>query len=719
MLLPRDEADVSCADHDGGMKPQLVQALPQAAVLGLGPDIKHLEGRGAVKRRKGACRPHHDCKVRRATLAVLVRSTLRIRCQRNCAITRIVRLLGFALAFGVVGIAVTLAFGTVWLQPILIPMAERAASAAIGRSVTIGALELRLRRLSHVTLRDVAIANSDGFTAEHPFARIASITLQVESWATLRERQPVIPVAEITGLDVLAVTQADGSTNSILTLPDPTGEPGAGVRVGELILREGRARILHAPLRADITIQMETRAVAAGPHNIFATARGTYAGAPLTGELTGGTILAVGDAGQGWPVQLELENGTTRATLNGTITDPLTLAGADLRLTLTGPDMRFLTPLTGVPIPSTPAFRVAGKLSYADRRFRFTEMEGLVGRSDLRGTVTIAPSRTRPDVTMDLHSRQVDLADLAGFIGGNPGRGQPIRDDTPRTGRVLPNAPVNLPLFRAADVHARFRAARIIGADSPFDTLDVTLELIDGVLTLTPLRGGVGRGAVVVTATLTPREDGQLHAAADFDLQGLDIAHIMSALGGEGGGALNGRARLDGTGRSTAQLLARGTGGLTLRTAGGNLSAFSVDLAGLRLGNAILSGLGLPSRTDLECFVADFALAGGVLNARTLLLDTSDAVLIGTGGIHLDEERLDLRVISQAKNFTIASIPAELAVRGNLRNPSVQLVASESAGIFSFLPIIELGSGDDPRCRASLERMGRPRANPRPAPARQ
>ncbi|GGJ42416.1 hypothetical protein GCM10011320_57540 [Neoroseomonas lacus] len=600
-----------------------------------------------------------------------------------------------------------------------IPVAERMASNAIGRAVTIGGLHVRLGRVSLVTFRDVTVANPEGFDAEPPFARIASVELRLDTWPTLRDRTPTIPSVEIQGLDVLAVTQPDGSTNSILSLPDPTGEPGARLRIGELILREGRARILHAPLRADFTIQMETRAVAAGPHHIFATARGTYAGAPLTGEMAGGTILAVGDAGQGWPVQLELENGTTRATLNGTITDPLTLAGADLRLVLTGPDMRFLTPLTGVPIPSTPAFRVAGKLSYADRRFRFTEMEGLVGRSDLRGTVTIAPSRTRPDVTMDLQSRQVDLADLAGFIGGNPGRGRPIRDDTPRTGRVLPNAPVNLPLFRAADVHARFRAARIIGADSPFGTLDVTLELIGGVLTLKPLRGGIGAGAVVLTATLTPREDGQLHAAADFELQGLNIAHIMSSLGGEGGGALNGRARLEGIGRSTAQLLARGTGGLSLRTAGGNLSAFSVDLAGLRLGNAILSGLGLPSRTNLECFVADFALAGGVLNARTLLLDTSDAVLIGTGRIHLDEERLDLRLNSQAKNFTIASIPAELAVRGRLSNPSVQLVASESAGIFSFLPIIELGIGDDPRCRASLERMGRTPANRQPARARQ
>ncbi len=77
----------------------------------------------------------------------------------------------------------------------------------------------------------------------------------------------------------------------------------------------------------------------------------------------------------------------------------------------------------------------------------------------------------------------------------------PIRADTPRTGRVLPNAPVNLPLFRAANVEARFRAAQILGEDSPFDTLDVTTNQSDGnsVVTTTCFAIGYGNGGGVFT----------------------------------------------------------------------------------------------------------------------------------------------------------------------------------------------------------------------------
>ena len=611
------------------------------------------------------------------------------------------------MAIGGAALVFVLSFSWAWF----IPLAERSASSAVGRPVTIGGLDVRLGETSLVTIRDVTIANPAGFEAEHPFARIALIDLRVATWPTLRDRQPAILAADVQGLDVLAVTHADGASNMNFAIASPQGETAAPLAIGDLSLREGRARILHAPLSADFSIQMQTRADDQGRQRLVASANGTYAGAPLTAQMTGGTILAVRDAAQPWPLELEVENGTTRASLHGTIIDPLTLAGADLRLTLAGPDMRFLTPLTGVPMPPTPPFRVAGKLSYGEQRFRFTEIEGEVGQSDLAGSVTIEPRHPRPDVTMDIQSRSVDLADLAGVIGGNPGRGTPIRDDTPRTGLVLPNSPVNLPLFRAADMHARFRAARIIGEDSPLDNLDVTLEIIDGVVTLNPLRGGVGSGAVIVTGTLTPQEDGQLHALAEIEFQRLDIARLMQSLGARGSGALSGRARIDSTGNSTAQLLARGNGALSLSTAGGNLSAFAVDLAGLRLGNAIFSAFGLPSRTNLECFVANFALQRGVLNSRVLLLETSDAVLVGTGSIHLETERLDLRLRSEAKHFTIASLPASLAVRGRLSNPSVRPVAAARGGALddilaplSFIPTIEFGIGDDTRCEAMLRR---------------
>ena len=604
------------------------------------------------------------------------------------------------------------------------PMAEQQLSGALGRTVTIGGISISPSfGLTRITLRDVVVANPEGWPADPPFARIARVMLDVDIAETVRTRAAILPSVTIDTPAVTAQARAEGDNNYTFALPAPAGEPVAGqppppsrIRIGALRVLAGQAQVTVAQLRADFRIAFETRDNEAGVPLLGAEAEGTYAAQPLSARLSGGALLALGEATLPWPVELTLENGPTRGRLAGTLLDVANLAGADLTLELAGPDMALLTPLTGVPIPRTPRYEVKGKLSYAEARFRFTEIAGRVGNSDLGGTITVDPRGTRPDVTADLQSRRVDLADLAGFIGGRPGRGTPTRQ-TQQQSRVLPDQAVNIPKLEAANVHLRYRARQVAGGSAPVDNLRADLELIDGVITLRPVAFGVGRGEVAGNLVLTPVEGEALRLDGEVDFRRVDISRLMRFVGSEGGGVLTGRARIAATGRSTAEMLARGDGSLILMTAGGNLSAFLVDLSGLRLGNAIFSAFGLPSRTRIECFVGDFVLRRGVLQPRILLLETEDALLSASGQIRLDQERLNLRVRSQAKRLTVAALPTDLLVTGTLRDPSVQPEIVElgirggiaaalgfTAAPLAILPTIELGIGDDTRCNDTLRR---------------
>ena len=604
------------------------------------------------------------------------------------------------------------------------PMAEQQLSGALGRTVTIGGISISPSfGLTRITLRDVVVANPEGWPADPPFARIARVMLDVDIAETVRTRAAILPSVTIDTPAVTAQARAEGDNNYTFALPAPAGEPVAGqppppsrIRIGALRVLAGQAQVTVAQLRADFRIAFETRDNESGVPLLGAEAEGTYAAQPLSARLSGGALLALGEATLPWPVELTLENGPTRGRLAGTLLDVANLAGADLTLELAGPDMALLTPLTGVPIPRTPRYEVKGKLSYAEARFRFTEIAGRVGNSDLGGTITVDPRGTRPDVTADLQSRRVDLADLAGFIGGRPGRGTPTRQ-TQQQSRVLPDQAVNIPKLEAANVHLRYRARQVAGGSAPVDNLRADLELIDGVITLRPVAFGVGRGEVAGNLVLTPVEGEALRLDGEVDFRRVDISRLMRFVGSEGGGVLTGRARIAATGRSTAEMLARGDGSLILMTAGGNLSAFLVDLSGLRLGNAIFSAFGLPSRTRIECFVGDFVLRRGVLQPRILLLETEDALLSASGQIRLDQERLNLRVRSQAKRLTVAALPTDLLVTGTLRDPSVQPEIVElgirggiaaalgfTAAPLAILPTIELGIGDDTRCNDTLRR---------------
>jgi hypothetical protein len=319
-------------------------------------------------------------------------------------------------------------------------------------------------------------------------------------------------------------------------------------------------------------------------------------------------------------VDLKLANGPTHVSLVGTLTDPLTFGGADLKLELAGADMSDLYHLTAIPIPATPAYRIAGRLDYAEHKFRFHNFRGVVGSSDLHGTIEEEPGRERPMVTADLASTNVDLADLGGFVGTTPGRLSTANQSavqkreltrTEAHPRLLPDTPFNLPKLRAADVKLRYRGEHIVGRSVPLDNLVVNLSILEGKIGLEPISFGVGRGRIAGTAAL----DGTgnvIRAKAAVDFDHVDVARLMAATHMFGGaGAIGGHADIVTSGNSVAQMLGNGDGGLRLLMIGGDLSALLVDLSGLEFGNALLSALGMPKRTPVECMIADFALQRG------------------------------------------------------------------------------------------------------------
>src|SRR3712207_7011896 len=145
----------------------------------------------------------------------------------------------------------------------------------------------------------------------------------------------------------------------------------------------------------------------------------------------------------------------------------------------------------------------------------------------------------------------------------------------------------------------------------------------------------------------------------------------MEASGGhQGEGALNGTARLEGSGRSVAEILGGADGAASFWMAGGDLSKLLVDLAGLRLGSALLSSLGGDTRARVECFVADLALRRGLLSTRALLLETEDAVTEGRGVVDLRRERVELRLRTESKRLTVGVLPVPLLISGTLKAPS-------------------------------------------------
>jgi uncharacterized protein involved in outer membrane biogenesis len=185
----------------------------------------------------------------------------------------------------------------------------------------------------------------------------------------------------------------------------------------------------------------------------------------------------------------------------------------------------------------------------------------------------------------------------------------------------------------------------------------------------------------------------------------------------QGAGSVSGIGAIDATGDSLASLMANGNGELKMAMAGGSLSAVLIDLTGLQFGKALLSALGVPEQTPVQCFVGDLALRRGLLDFQAMTLDTGEAIVNVGGNVNLSRETIDLGLKTDSKHFSIGSIPGRLNITGTFKNPSIRPGGEEvgragaTAGLavlfapLALLPTIQFGTSDqeDARCGELLQ----------------
>ncbi|MCQ8278682.1 AsmA family protein [Acetobacteraceae bacterium KSS8] len=617
-----------------------------------------------------------------------------------------------------------------WSWDWFIPLVESRASAAIGRNVTIAHLHVRLGRVTRIVADDVEVDGTQQFPDK--LAKVKALEIAIEVLPLIRHRDIVIPLIDVRQPAVRILGDSKGNNN--FTFETGSGgkskenQSSSGPQLGVLKIEDGHIHVDDPKFKALADIDVETRGapdpfVTPLPKNqgeIVADGKGRYAGQPVTLRFVGGAILSLRDKTRPYPIDLQLANGPTHVRLKGTIEQPLTFGGARLSLNFAGPDMSLLYPLTGVPIPQTPPYKVTGQFDYSKSLIAFRDFEGKVGNSDLGGTISAVPARI-PTINADLHSRNVDLADLGGFVGSKvPGKAdtkteaQKKAAGAAKSGSVLPDTPINVPKVKAANIHLTYRGSHIENPDVPLDDITARLDIDNGVIDLKQLDFKVGTGRIASSVFIDPDNGMRTKAHADFDH--LDLSRIMQATHAfHGQGVLGGKADLVSNGNSVAKIMANGSGGLTLvMSGGGDISALLPDLAGLEIGKAILSAIGMPSRTPVQCFVADLPLKNGIMSTDAFLLQTGEARTVGQGTVNFRDQTIDYSLTTRSTHFSVGSLPGPINITGKLSSPSItpgaevaaRTGAATALGVvlppLALLPTVQFGVGEAGACRAAL-----------------
>lgn len=630
-------------------------------------------------------------------------------------------------------LAILIALFWFWNWDWFIPAVESQASAAIGHKVTITHLQIHLGPTTQIAASGITIANPDNFTATPNLATIDRLFVVAKPWAYLTTGILTLPVIEIDHPVTNFRQLPDGSNNYTLP-PASTGAKSTSTppQIGNLIITGGTASVVLAKQKTNFTLAINTQPAptANKGDEIVITAHGTYSGQPVTARFVGGALLSLREAANPYPVDLHIANGATKAVITGTVEDPVTFGGANLNFSVSGQNMADLYQLTAIPIPATPPYSIAGRLSYTARIIHFDDIKGRLGSSDLEGkiTETLPTDGSRRLIIANLTSHRVDLTDLAGFLGATPGKASTPGQDTATKAaqaraaanpKLLPNTPINLPKLNAANIELHYNGDTIINQDTPFDNVVVDLSVENGRITLHPLNFAVGSGTIASDFDLQPVNN-ILHTTANIDFRHLALARLMRATHAfAGDGVVGGTAHVTGTGNSLAAILGHGNGRLQLfMNKGGDVSALLVDLAGLQVGDAVLSALGIPNKANIQCLVSDFTLTNGQLDTKALLLATTEANILGSGTADLTTEKINLALDTEATHFSIGSFSTPINIGGTLKHPSILPAAGPLAarvlpaiglGVLfpplALIPTIRLGLGDKNACTDTLQSL--------------
>lgn len=649
------------------------------------------------------------------------------------------------------------------------PWVEDKASQALQRPVAIeGDLDLAWKHRSgivpwpHITAEDVTVGHPEGYTGaqgEH-MARIAYLALDINPMPLLNRRIE-IPRLEVGDSTLSLERNASGDHNWVYERRKRQQEEGEGWQVDleSVALRRVDVRVIDEDRRLDMMTRfnsLDTEDPAG--YGMDWESTGTFNDAEVGGSGKVGGLLSLREGSDPFPMQGEVSFGETRIAVEGSMKAPRGLASLDVKLKLAGPSLSDLNSLFGIALPTTPPFQSEGRLlamlDRDDDTWRYEEFVGVVGKSDLRGTLQYQFRESRPLLSGEVASDLLRLRDLGPLIGldtsdadGNKNDGKAQKDkagaeseegrigeegkdggeeakdgeakEKPRKqppGKALPVARIGSETWDLMDADVRFEGKRIVrDEDLPFDDISAQIRLQDRVLSFEPLNFGVAGGKLVNTLKIDGRGE-TLKAEMSTEIRGLQLKQLFPGAESMNAsfGQLHGDARLSGTGDSIAGLLGSSNGELSVALSRGTISRFLIEAAGLNVANVVFVKLFGDEQVMLECLVADFQVKNGLMQTRAFILETEDAIITLDGTISLKEERLDLDIRPENKTLRIFTFRSPLYARGTFKNPDVGVQAVPVAAragaavalgvvatpLAALVPLLNMGTEDSNQCSA-------------------
>jgi len=588
---------------------------------------------------------------------------------------------------------------------------------ATGRKLAIGGeLKVTILPVPAFTVKNVALSNS-GWAASPQMVTVDELSAQVALLPLLFAGKLHIDRLVLNGVDLQLATDAAGNGNWQFAPPtqsppppasggsDPLELPGFDeIALHDIAIHfdDGQTHQTKSMGLTDLTISGSP----AGPMKVKAAA--TYQGLPIRVDGTIGALSSLMTPGPPYMIDAVIDVAGATIKLIGSVAEPFKGRGLNFTVSLDGQDLGPIGALLDVPVPAKPYHFAATVTGNADGTIAFDAVHAAFGASMLSGEARLAVGGARPRLSSALTAPMIDLT-------GWPEPKVPAPHSA-NDGRVFAKDPLPLSALRVADADIALNIDTLKIADTTLQNLALHLTLDDRVLRLRPVAFDMGGGHVGGSADLSARQ-APATLAIDINAKHLDIGRLLAQISGND--LLDGRGDLavaaHGTGDSVRAIMATLNGTSSLVIGRGIIKNRYADLVGADVFREAFAWTQGKHDTKLTCMVSRFDIRGGLATSRDLLIDTSDATIVGTGTISLGSERLDLELTPRPKEASLLNLAIPIDIGGTFKQPTVQpnrLAMAEDVAkgvvtwinpLFALLPLVLDSSDDKTPCVTAIE----------------
>ena len=620
---------------------------------------------------------------------------------------------------------------------------NRYVSDQLGRRFEITRhLSVHVGRTTTVSMEGIEIANPEW--AHDPYLLKAAAAEFDISLLPLMVGKVVLPTIKLTEPRIGLQIEPDGRRTWAFSRD--TSKKGTAPQIGSIVVDQGSLSYLAKAQGADLDVQFSLASGVGNDLPLSFKATGRWnSGAFSANGRTGGILEFSQDAQASFPVEVNAIAGRTRLNAKGSVANLANLASIDATFDLQGENLDDLYGLLGVVLPATPPYKLRGKLNKNDKTWAVSQIQGLLGKSDVSGFLSFDQSSAVPRLTGKVQSKLMDFADLAPVIGIAPSGTAALKANSATVstvrkpvlssskekalptgnalGKVLPRTTLDVTRLNAMNADVTYSAADIQHVkELPLDKGSVHVKLNAGILLLEPISLGVAGGSVAGTI----RVDSTVEPAAintRLEVRALQLNKLFPAVESTktGFGKFSGQFNLTGRGNSVAQMLGSASGDVALLMGKGEISNILLEFMGLDGGEVIKFLVRGDNTVQLRCAAAAFDVKQGLMRSRAIVLDTSDTVITGQGEISLANETLNILFKPEPKDMSILSLRSPLRIGGTFAKTTAGPETSALVGrvgmalalaavnpLLALAATIETGPGEDANCASVLSKAAKP-----------